>query len=172
MDTDPPTTPLTQAPGSPACRNPSEQGDSNGARRIRVTFRLPACIEHRHLALNLLSAVIEHVETTDRRFRDEMTTAFGEAFNNIVIHGYSGRTDGMVEVEAELSPEQITIRLIDTGLEVDFSSVARPDLDSMPEGGMGVFMIHALVDEVEYHGGAVNVLSLTKRTSPDPTARR
>jgi serine/threonine-protein kinase RsbW len=137
-----------------------------------VTFRLPACIEHRHLALNLVTALIQHVETTDRQFRDEMITAFGEAFNNIVIHGYVGRSDGIVEVEAELSPEQVTIRLIDTGIEVDFSNVARPDLDSMPEGGMGVFMIHALVDNVEYHGGEVNVLSLTKRTSSKPTTPR
>ena len=133
-----------------------------------MTFRLPASIEHRHLALNLVTALIQHVETTDRQFRDEMITAVGEAFNNIVIHGYGGRSDGVVEVEAELSPEQITIRLMDTGIAVDFSNVARPDLDSMPEGGMGVFMIHALVDNVEYHGGPINVLSLTKRTYPRP----
>jgi anti-sigma regulatory factor (Ser/Thr protein kinase) len=172
VDTDRPAAPSTQGPNPPARRAPSELGNSSGERYIRVTLRLPACIEHRHLALNLVSAMIDHVQTTDRRFRDEMLTAFGEAFNNIVIHAYSGRADGMIEVEADLSPEQITIRLIDTGIEVDFSHVAQPDLDSVPEGGMGVFMIHALVDEVEYHGGAVNVLSLTKRTPTDPTARR
>jgi anti-sigma regulatory factor (Ser/Thr protein kinase) len=46
--------------------------------------------------------------------------------------------------------------------------VSPPDLDSMPQGGLGVFMIYALVDEVAYRCGAVNVLSLTKRTSTAP----
>jgi serine/threonine-protein kinase RsbW len=130
------------------------------------------CIEHRHLAIDLVSVLIQHVERADKQFREEMITAFGEAFNNIAIHGYRGRTDGMLDVEVDLSPEQITIRLMDTGIEVDFSHVAPPDLESMPEGGMGVFMIHALVDKVEYHGGKVNVLTLTKLTSSKPAIPR
>ena len=138
----------------------------------RVTFRLRASIEHRHLAINLVSALIDHVSTADRQFRNEMITAFGEAFNNIVAHGYRDRSDGMLDVEADLSPEEITLNLIDDGVEVDFARVNPPDLDSMPEGGMGIFMIYALVDEVAYRGGKVNVLSLTKRTSSsDPDSK-
>jgi serine/threonine-protein kinase RsbW len=110
--------------------------------------------------------------TDDRQFGYELVTAFGEAFNNVVIHGYSGRKDCTLDVEAEFDQEQITVRLIDSGTPVDFSLVPRPDLDSIPEGGMGVFMIHALVDEVEYRGGDVNVLSLTKRTSSEPKTPR
>jgi serine/threonine-protein kinase RsbW len=149
-----------------------ENGGSGDANCTRVAFRLQATLTHRHLALNLVSALLAYVETADRQFREEMLTAFGEAFNNIVIHGYKGRSDGILDVEAFLRPEQITIRLIDAGIEVDFSGVAPPDWDSMPEGGMGVFMIHALVDNVEYQSGAVNVLSLTKRTCNGPTISR
>jgi serine/threonine-protein kinase RsbW len=130
----------------------------------RVSFRLQAMLEHRHLAINLVRALIDHVGH-DRQFRDEMITAFGEAFNNIVTHGYRDRDDGMLDVEAELSPDSVTLSLMDTGRAVDFARVNPPDLESMPEGGMGVFMIHALVDEVAYRGGDVNVLSLTKRTT-------
>jgi len=103
----------------------------------------------------------------DGNFRNEMVTAFGEAFNNIVIHGYRGRSDGMLDIEAEMAPTMMTIRLIDTGREVDFNDVEPPDLTTMPESGMGVFMIHALVDEVIYRGGSPNVLSLTKRTTSE-----
>jgi serine/threonine-protein kinase RsbW len=130
-----------------------------------MTFRLRASLEHRHLAIDLVSTLVGHVGEADRSFRHEMVTAFGEAFNNIVIHGYRDRTDGMLDVEAELSSDQMTLRLIDSGHEVDFAGLKPPDLESMPEGGMGVFMIHALVDEVVYRGGAPNVLSLTKRTA-------
>jgi serine/threonine-protein kinase RsbW len=130
----------------------------------RVSFRLPAVLENRHLAIRLVRALIEHVPTADQQFRDEMITAFGEAFNNIVMHGYSGRDDGVLDVEAHLAADSITLDLIDNGRAIDFARVNPPDLDSMPEGGMGMFMIHALVDEVVYRDGEVNVLSLTKRS--------
>jgi anti-sigma regulatory factor (Ser/Thr protein kinase) len=131
----------------------------------RMTFRLKASLDQRPLAIDLVSTLVGHVRSADRTFRHEIVTAFGEAFNNIVIHGYRDRTDGTLEVEAELRDDAMTLRLLDTGNAVDFAGVQAPDLESMPEGGMGVFMIHALVDEVVYRGGDPNVLSLTKRTS-------
>lgn len=137
----------------------------------RVMLRFPAIIVYRPVAIDLVSALIRHVEGADANFRNEMVTAFGEAFNNIVIHGYRGRSDGMLDIEAEMAPTEMIIRLIDTGREVDFSDVEPPDLASMPESGMGVFMIHALVDEVVYRGGSPNVLSLMKRTTSTEEAR-
>ncbi len=130
-----------------------------------MAFRIRAALEQRHLAIDLISTLVRHVTEADSSFRHELITAFGEAFNNIVIHGYRDRSDGMLDVEAELSPDRITLHLIDNGQEVDFAGLRPPDLESMPEGGLGVFMIHALVDEVVYRGGNPNVLSLTKRTA-------
>jgi len=132
----------------------------------RVTLRLHASLENRPIAIALVSTLIEQVDRADRDFRNELITAFSEAFNNIVIHGYRDRSDGMLDVEAEIRPDQMALSLIDTGNEVDFACVTPPDLASMPESGMGVFMIHALVDEVRYRGGDPNVLLLMKRTTP------
>ena len=133
-----------------------------------VTFRLRASLTHRALAIDLVSTLIEHISTADRSFRNAMTTAFGEAFNNVVIHGYRNRIDGMLDVEAELGSDHMTLRLIDDGLQADLAGVNPPNLDTLPEGGLGIFMIHALVDEVVYNSGTPNVLSLTKRTTPAP----
>ncbi len=141
------------------------QGKNEKTGMTRVTFRLPAVLETRALAIDLVSALASNVPTADRDFRHEIVTAFGEAFNNIVIHGYRDREPGMLEVEAELCAGSLTLRLMDHGKAVDFGGLHPPDLDSMPERGMGVFMIHALVDEVVYQGGEPNVLSLTKRTA-------
>lgn len=135
----------------------------------KMTFRVKASLDQRLLAIDLVSTLIGHVGTADRMFRHEMITAFGEAFNNIAIHAYRDHADGMLEVEVELKADEMTLRLLDSGRAVDFGGLNPPDLESMPEGGMGVFMIHALVDEVVYQGGAPNVLSLTKRTSSSAT---
>lgn len=147
-------------------RSSSTESSASGVGDVtRVALRFPAVIGYRPVAIDLVSALIRHVEGADGNFRNEMVTAFGEAFNNIVIHGYRGRSDGMLDIEAEMGPDEMTLRLIDTGREVDFKDVEPPDLATMPESGMGVFMIHALVDEVIYRGGSPNVLSLTKRTT-------
>jgi serine/threonine-protein kinase RsbW len=142
-----------------------ESGASGAAQVTRVVLRFPAALHYRPLAIDLVSALIAHVAGADRKFRNEMVTAFGEAFNNIVNHGYRGRHDGMLDIEAEMTTDGMILRLIDMGKKVEFDDVAPPDLDSMPESGMGVFMIHALVDEVQYQGGPPNVLTLIKRTT-------
>jgi serine/threonine-protein kinase RsbW len=148
-----------------AVKKSPESGVSEAVHVIRVALRFPAVVDYRPLAIDLISALIAHVAGADRKFRNEMVTAFGEAFNNIVNHGYRGRRDGMLDVEADMTAEGMVLRLIDTGKKVEFDDVAPPDLDSMPESGMGVFMIHALVDEVQYQGGPPNVLTLIKRTT-------
>src|SRR4051812_31575248 len=107
-----------------------------------VTFELLAVLENRPIAIDLVLALIAHAPDADRAFRDELITAFGEAFNNVVTHGYRDRSDGVLSVEAEISPGAMTLRLSDHGLAVDFASVALPDLESFPESGMGIFMIH------------------------------
>jgi serine/threonine-protein kinase RsbW len=148
-----------------AARTSPEAGASGVARVTRVTLRFPAALAYRPVAIALVSALVQQVEGADRDFRNEIVTAFGEAFNNIVIHGYRGRSDGMLEVEAEMTADRMTLRLVDTGQNVDFNDVEPPDLDSMPESGMGVFMIHSLVDDVQYRAGPPNVLTLTKRAT-------
>jgi serine/threonine-protein kinase RsbW len=134
----------------------------------RIAFRLSASLDHRPLAIDLVSCLAAHVVRADRSFRHEIVTAFSEAFNNIVIHAYRGRSDGMLDIEVELCADSITLKLMDEGLAVNFGGLKPPDLDSMPERGMGVFMIHALVDEVVYQSGRPNVLSLVKRASSTP----
>lgn len=138
-------------------------------RECVISFRLNASLAQRALAVDVVSTLVGHVETADATFRHELVTAFGEAFNNVVLHGYRGRSNGVLEVEVEIAPDQMTLRMMDTGCAVDFGSVAVPELDTMPEGGMGVFMIHSLVDHVEYRRGAPNVLTLSKRTTNTAT---
>jgi anti-sigma regulatory factor (Ser/Thr protein kinase) len=140
----------------------------------RVTLRFRATLEYPPLAIDLVSTLIAHVSTANRAFHNELITAFGEAFNNVVTHGYRGRSDGMLDVDAEMGADWMTLHLSDTGRAVELDTVILPDLDSLPEGGLGVFMIHAMVDEVTYARGERNVLSLTKRmlsTATDPGIR-
>ena len=103
-------------------------------------------------------------------FDDKVVSAVGEAFNNVAIHAYGGRHAGTVELEFELRPDGITIRLLDTGAGFEPSAERTPNLATLPESHMGLYIVRSFMDQVTYQRGdppsAPNVLTLTKRYVP------
>lgn len=100
---------------------------------------------------------------TPQQFQEEVVSALGEAFNNTVFHAYRGRPDGRVTIEVEPQGDLLEVRIIDEGITFDLSAVPTPDLDELPESGMGLFIIRSFMDDVSYRSGPPNVLSLRKR---------
>jgi serine/threonine-protein kinase RsbW len=137
-----------------------------------VLLRVPAALAYRELASRTVAAVAKLSQggpsgpgsSATRRFTNELLSAVGEAFNNIVIHAYAHTEPGAVEIELTWSPEQVVVEVRDTGASFDFDAVPLPDLEAPQEKGMGVFIIRSFVDEAEYRAGCPNVLVLTKRS--------
>jgi serine/threonine-protein kinase RsbW len=102
-------------------------------------------------------------DSADDEFEAQTVSAFGEAFNNIAIHSYRAGPPGDVDIEIESDGGGIVIRLMDTGTSFDPASVIPPDMEDLPESGMGLFIMHSFMDEVEYRPGSPNVLRLVKR---------
>jgi serine/threonine-protein kinase RsbW len=103
----------------------------------------------------------------DSDFESKVVSAVGEAFNNIAIHAYRDVPPGNVELEIRLTEHSISIQLGDTGRAFDPTSVTPPDLGSLPENHMGLFIIKSFMDDVTYRPGAApgekNLLRLEKR---------
>src|SRR5687768_4742812 len=100
------------------------------------------------------------------QFDDEVVSAVGEAFNNVAIHAYRDLSPGAVELELELRSDSITIRMSDTGRRFEPAVERTPDLSSLPESHMGLYIVRSFMDQVTYRPGtaaAPNVLTLTKR---------
>ena len=97
-------------------------------------------------------------------FDAEFVSAFAEIFNNIAIHAYQRRGGGDIELTIWIdeSRGQLTVEIRDQGRAFDIEAVARPDLDSLPEGGMGIHIARALLDQVDYEPGPPNLWRLTK----------
>ena len=127
-------------------------------------------LEHRDVALRAVSAACKLVAPRPQpaalgEFRMHVVSAVGEAFNNIVLHGYAGRDDGVIEMEIQTDPDRITVELRDYGESFDLDAVATPDLDLLPESGLGIFIIRAFMN-IRYRPGHPNVLTLTKSLEP------
>jgi len=95
--------------------------------------------------------------------------AADEAASNIIEHAYEGVSDGLLELSCGVKGNIITIILVDHGESFDPSAVPMPDLKAdLSErkiGGLGIFLMRKLMDEVRYEvkPNKNNVLTMTKR---------
>jgi serine/threonine-protein kinase RsbW len=98
--------------------------------------------------------------------------AVDEACANIIEHAYGGEGRGDIECTCQIDGDGLLVRLCDQGRPFDPSSVPEPDingsLEERQEGGLGLFLIRKLVDEVrfEFTPGSGNVLTLVKWKEP------
>jgi serine/threonine-protein kinase RsbW len=102
-------------------------------------------------------------------FTAQVVSAFSEVFNNVVLHSYGRERAGEVEVAIHPMRDGIEIRTEDHGEPFDLAAVPTPDLDAMPEGGMGVFIIRQCVDDFVYEPGPPNRWTLRKRLGDGET---
>ncbi len=143
-------------------------------RRV-IYIKLPGTLKYRDLAVRAVSSACKLVAPLSsmlhREFADHVVSAFAEAYNNAALHSYRGRAPGNIEIEIDDGQWQGTqamiIRMRDFGNSFDLAQVPTPDLDSLPESGLGIFIIKSFMDDVSYQAGAPNILSMTKRI---PTA--
>lgn len=95
--------------------------------------------------------------------------ATDEAASNIIEHAYENLPDGILELSCGVQGDVITIVLVDHGESFDPSAIPLPDLKAdlsdRKIGGLGIFLMRKLMDEVRYEPKAdkSNVLTMTKR---------
>ncbi len=135
-----------------------------------VSLEVPGTLECRNVVMRTLAAACRLVlpkngSRSARHFDfvSHLESAVGEAYNNIALHGYAGREPGAIQLQIENSPEWTRITIKDTGLSFDPRLASSPDLATLPESGLGIFIMRSFVDELTYVGGPPNVLTLFKR---------
>lgn len=102
----------------------------------------------------------------------DLSLACEELVVNIVNYGYPVGSEGIIEVELRASEDEVEIALGDHGKPFDPLRTADPldllemDVEDRPIGGLGIFFVKRLMDEVEYeYAGGMNRLRLRKKWS-------
>lgn len=132
---------------------------------IKEEIKVPAHIDY-------LGELRNFVTKAGRKhsFPDTVVNAFklciDEAATNIIKHAYRD-LEGMITMRVIIKKNSMTVVLIDQGKYFDPSRVADPDLkryvDIGKKGGLGIFIMRKLLDEIEYHHTEEgNELRLTK----------
>lgn len=100
----------------------------------------------------------------------DLVIAVGEAAQNIVRHAYRGVEPGEAVLEIFLENGILEFRLLDSAPPVEQGKVQPVWPEDLKPGGLGVCLIHDIMDEVEYldtPSGNGNILRMAKFIESD-----
>ncbi len=94
--------------------------------------------------------------------------ALDELLSNTIRAGFPSGDSGHIRVSFELSNDALQLAIADDGIPFDPLERADPDtsapLEARPVGGLGIFFVKQLMDEVHYRrADGMNHLRLMKR---------
>lgn len=80
--------------------------------------------------------------------------AVDEACSNVIEHAYQGQDKGDITLNCVCNSSEWVVSIYDKGCSFDPSSVPEPDLgsslDDIKTGGLGLYFMRQLMDEVEF----------------------
>ena len=120
---------------------------------IITELRLPTRLGFEKVAMNTAASVAQIMGFSPERV-DDLKTAVAEACINAIEHGNKLNETLSVMVTLSMGDESLEVKIRDHGTGVHEDAHV-PDIDRKMLGeeqarGMGMFLIQALVDEVEY----------------------
>jgi serine/threonine-protein kinase RsbW len=141
-----------------------------------IELRLPARVEYIGIARLTVSGIANRLGLSFDEIED-LKLAVGEACTNAVQHAYGGE-DGTLRISCKLHPDRIVIEVADQGTGFSHESLKKTlgpinhslTIEDVTEGGLGLYLIHSLMDEVEIHVEAGVVVSMTKYLRRDEVA--
>lgn len=132
-------------------------------------MRIAADIKHLHQVLGFVRSQALEAGLSDLEAK-RVELACEEIVVNIIEYAYTDR-DGEIEIAVTSpSPGELRIELADDGHPFDPLTVqANPDitlpLEAREPGGLGLFLVRQIVDQLEYRREEDrNIVSLTKRS--------
>lgn len=131
-----------------------------------VRLRFPAKPEYLLLARLALAGLARSISIEDETLAD-LKLAVTEACGNAVRHAYDNGGDEAVTVTYVVDADRLELIVEDEGVGLAAAPVPdrRPEHEAL-EGGMGMAIIRAVVDELEVRdgaGGRGTVVRMTKR---------
>jgi serine/threonine-protein kinase RsbW len=104
----------------------------------------------------------------EKALENRILLAVDEAVSNIIEHAYDeGRFDA-IEIFIDINPNRLEVKILDSGNHFDPELIRSPDIDQKirmgHKGGLGIFLMRQVMDEVEYifKEGVRNELRMVK----------
>lgn len=98
--------------------------------------------------------------------------ALDEILTNTISYGYDDDEPHRIEIRVSLEAEALVIVIVDDSAAFDLSNAPTPDigvsLEERPLGGLGLFLVHQMMDSVEYRREEErNIVTLKKNKTEE-----
>jgi anti-sigma regulatory factor (Ser/Thr protein kinase) len=95
--------------------------------------------------------IVPHIDRLPTRARMQIVLAVHEVCMNIVQHGYDGET-GTLELHVAHEGGQLVFTIRDHARNAYYppAVLTHPEPESLPEHGWGIYIVHQVMDRVEY----------------------
>ena len=117
----------------------------------KISIEFQSLSQNEGFARVAVSAFIAQLDPTIDEMAD-VKTAVSEAVTNSIIHGYENKKDGIIRIEACISGNNVTIKIVDFGKGMtDVEKAMEPLFTTKAEAersGMGFSFMEAFMDEV------------------------
>ncbi len=125
--------------------------------KVGKKFQIKLPIETANLGIirEFVARIAQNMGFSDENIH-RIELAVDEASTNVIRHAYQGSEDQkkFILVEVTSFPDRLEIDVIDKGKGFDPGKVKTPEMDAylkkMKRGGLGLYLIKTLMDEVEY----------------------
>jgi len=138
---------------------------------METAGRIKLIIESRIENVSLLGGAVRGIAGTlslDEISSYHLELCVVEAVNNATKHAYHSEAGHSVEVDVLLFRDRITFKVCDSGeslkpAKVQLLRFDPQNLETVPASGMGLFIMHALMDEINYETvSGFNILTMSK----------
>lgn len=112
-----------------------------------MLLEIPSSAEYVSVARQAVEAIARRMPFNQDQIED-LKLAFGEACTNAVKYGTSEGVDLTVEIKCTVQPDGLSIEIRNSTNGAVYPFIPKPH-DLTREGGLGLYMIRKLVDEVD-----------------------
>jgi serine/threonine-protein kinase RsbW len=118
----------------------------------QLELRIKAKLENLAAISDFIAEAMKQLGIEQEIFQVQL--AVNEACTNIIQHAYSGESEKPIRIICSMSGNDLLIRIRDWGKSFDPSSVPSPEIDAelfeRQLGGLGIFLMRQMMDEVRY----------------------
>lgn len=133
----------------------------------KYQLKIPSQTDNLELIREFVSRVAVKVGFEDNDV-NKIELAVDEACTNVIKHAYEKDQKQPIDIAIQIEYNKFTVIVTDRGKGFDVSKIKTPDMKEylieMRVGGLGIFLMHSLMDEVDFdiRPGVKNQVKMVK----------